>query len=46
MISPLLWMLVVDEILDILAYADDIVIIILSGKFLNILSDIMEGTLK
>ena len=52
-ISPLLWILTVDEILKdmrtngvkIEAYADDVVIIV-TGKFLNTLSELLESALK
>ena len=52
MLSPLLWLLVVNEILQhfqerrtkVVAYADDIVILI-TGKFLQTISDLMETAL-
>lgn len=52
-ISPLLWLLVMNEILCLLdakgikvvAYADDLVLLV-SGKFLNSVSDILNSSLK
>ena len=52
-ISPVLWLIVMDKILrtldssgvKVVAYADDLVILV-SGMFLSIMSDIMEGALR
>ncbi|XP_075167884.1 uncharacterized protein LOC142240049 [Haematobia irritans] len=52
-ISPVLWLIILDEILSalsnrgikVVAYADDIVIMV-SGKFLDTISDVMSESLK
>ena len=52
-ISPLLWNLVINEILfelkqggtKAVAYADDVVLLV-RGKFLPTISEIMEGSLR